>query len=51
MPHQTTDQISLIKDQAFRDLVTRCVLQDPAERPKMAEVISELEKLEQKNEM
>ncbi|XP_078367513.1 uncharacterized protein LOC144651443 isoform X2 [Oculina patagonica] len=49
VPHQTQDQISLIKDRVFKDLVTSCVRQDPVERPNMAEVISELEKLEQKN--
>ena len=49
VPHQTRDQISLITDRAFRDLVMSCVRQDPGERPKMAEVISELEQMEQKS--
>ncbi|KAJ7319163.1 hypothetical protein OS493_036676 [Desmophyllum pertusum] len=46
VPHQTRDQISLITDRVFGDLVTSCVRQDPAERPNMAEVISELEEIE-----
>lgn len=49
MPHQTLDQISLITDRGFRDLVMNCVRKEPGERPNMAEVISELEQMEQKS--
>lgn len=49
VPHQSRDQISLITDRVFRDLVMSCVRQDPGERPNMAEVISELGQMEQKS--
>ena len=49
VPHQTRDQISLITDRDFRDLVMSCVRQDPGERSNMAEVISELERMERKS--
>lgn len=46
VPHQTEDQVSLIKDEVLRNLVKSCVRQDPEERPKMAEVIGKLEQIE-----
>ena len=46
VPRQTEDQISLIKDEVLRNLVTSCAQQDPEERPKMTEVIGKLEQME-----
>ena len=46
VPRQTEDQISLIKDEVLRNLVTSCARQDPEERPKMAEVTEKLEQME-----
>ena len=44
-PEKRDEQVALVKTQALRALIWRCLHQDPQDRPSMEDVIGELEKL------
>ena len=43
IPQQKEEQITLVTDHVLRDLIRRCVQQDPEARPTMEEILNELE--------
>ena len=43
IPEQKEEQIVLVTDHVLRDLIRRCVQQDPEARPTMEEILNELE--------
>ena len=45
-PERRNKQVASVKNEEFRDLVKRCLAQDPDQRPDMDEVIETLEKFD-----
>ena len=43
IPQQKEEQITLVTDHVLRDLIRRCVQQNPESRPTMEEILNELE--------
>ena len=43
IPQQKPQQIALVTDHVLRDLIRRCMQQDPEARPTMEEILNELE--------
>ncbi|XP_044166994.1 myosin-11-like [Acropora millepora] len=45
-PQRRPQQVLLVKRHVLRDLVRECLLENPAERPEMSEIIKEIERFE-----
>ena len=46
-PERRNDQVLLMRNDVFSDLVHKCLKADPAKRPDMARIIQELEGCDQ----
>ena len=44
-PEKRDEQVAMVTNHALRDLIRRCLDQDPQDRPSMEDIIGELEKL------
>ena len=44
-PKQREKQVSLIKNDVFRELIQRCIKREPEARPTMEEILNDLDSL------